>query len=61
MGHGGRPVSDVTSARIGVLLDYVSDGGGFDQNFVTVMQMVVDDYRERGVLDRPVEFVVRSV
>jgi branched-chain amino acid transport system substrate-binding protein len=54
-------VSTVKPARIGLLFDYVHDDGGYDENVVPSLQLVVDDYVERGVVDRPVEFVVRAV
>ena len=54
-------MSDVTPARVGLLIDYVDDDGGFDENILPSLQLVVDEYVERGVLERPVEFVVRAV
>jgi branched-chain amino acid transport system substrate-binding protein len=51
-------------ARIGLLFDYVdaSTGeGGVDENIVRSLQLVVDDYVERGVVERPVELVLRAV
>ena len=54
-------MSDVTPARIGLLIDYVDDDGGFDENILPSLQLVADEYVERGVLERPVEFVVRAV
>jgi branched-chain amino acid transport system substrate-binding protein len=54
-------VSTVEPARIGLLFDYVHDDGSYDENIVPSLQLVVDEYVERGVVDRPVEFVVRAV
>ena len=54
-------MSDVTPARIGLLIDYVDDEGGFDENILPSLQLVADEYVEQGVLERPVEFVVRAV
>ena len=54
-------MSDVTPARIGLLFDYIDDEGGFDENILPSLQLVADDFLERGVLERPVEFVVRAV
>ncbi|RDH79490.1 hypothetical protein DVS77_04480 [Mycolicibacterium moriokaense] len=54
-------MSDVTPARIGLLIDYLDEGGGFDENILPSLQLVADDYLERGMLERPVEFVVRAV
>ncbi|OBK43156.1 ABC transporter substrate-binding protein [Mycobacterium sp. 1081908.1] len=51
----------VKAARIGLLFDYLDGDGGYDQNVLPSLQLVVDDYVQRGVVDRPVEFVVRAV
>ena len=54
-------MSDVTPARIGLLFDYIGEDGGYDENVIPALQLVADDFLERGVLERPVEFVVRQV
>ena len=54
-------MSDVSPARIGLLFDYIGDEGGYDENVIPSLQLVADDYLEQGVLERPVEFVVRLV
>src|SRR4029453_11729881 len=54
-------MSDVTPARIGLLIDYVDEEGGFDENILPSLQLVADEYVEQGLLERPVEFVVRAV
>ncbi len=54
-------MTDVAPARIGLLVDYLDSSGGFDENVLRSLQLVVDEYTDRGVLDRPVEFVVRAV
>ena len=54
-------MSEVSPARIGLLIDYVDDDGGFDENILPALQLVADDYVEQGILERPVEFVVRAV
>ncbi len=54
-------VAAVTPARVGLLIDYLDDEGGFDENVLPSLQFVADEYLERGILDRPVEFVVRAV
>ncbi len=54
-------MSDVTPARIGLLIDYLDDEGGFDENILPSLQLVADEYVEQGILERPVEFVVRAV
>jgi ABC-type branched-subunit amino acid transport system substrate-binding protein len=53
--------SEVAPARIGLLMDHVRPGGEYDPNILRSLQLVADDFVERGVLDRPVEFVVRAV
>ncbi|HKY13289.1 MAG TPA: ABC transporter substrate-binding protein [Microthrixaceae bacterium] len=52
---------DVTPARIGLLIDYLNPKGGYDENILPSLQLVVDEFTEAGVLERPVEFVVRAV
>jgi hypothetical protein len=54
-------MSDVTPARIGLLVDYLDERGGFDDNILDALRLVFDEYTERGILERPVEFVVRAV
>jgi branched-chain amino acid transport system substrate-binding protein len=54
-------MSKVTPARIGVLVDYLHDNGEYDANVVPTLQLVADEYLEQGILERPVEFVVRAV
>lgn len=54
-------MNEVSPARIGLLIDYVDDDGGFDENILPALQLVADEYVEQGILERPVEFVVRAV
>jgi hypothetical protein len=54
-------MNDVAPARIGLLIDYLDEGGNYDENVLPTLQLVVDDYLERGLIERPVEFVVRAV
>jgi len=54
-------LSDVSPARIGVLIDYLDAKGGYDENIMRSLELVADEFKERGLLDRPVEFVVRAV
>lgn len=51
----------LTPARIGVLIDYLDENGSFDQTVLPTLQLVAADYLRRGVLERPVEFVIRAV
>ena len=54
-------MSTIKPARIGLLFDYLDDQGGYDENVVPSLQLVADDYVERDVLERPVEFAIRAV
>jgi branched-chain amino acid transport system substrate-binding protein len=54
-------IAEVSPARVGVLIDYLEDSGGYDENILPALRLVADDYVSRGILDRPVEFVVRAV
>jgi hypothetical protein len=54
-------MTEVTPARIGVLIDYLDPKGDFDDNILLSLQLVADEFLEQGVLERPVEFVVRAV
>ena len=54
-------MSEITPAKLGILVDYISDRGTFDEHILPTLQLVVDDFLERGLLERPVEFVVRAV
>lgn len=53
--------AEVTPARVGLLIDYLNSTGGYDENILPALQLVADDFLARGVLERPVEFVVRAV
>jgi ABC-type branched-subunit amino acid transport system substrate-binding protein len=53
-------VRDVSPAKIGVLVDRVDGKGGFDPNVMRSLELVVDEFHEQGLLDRPIEFVVRA-
>lgn len=54
-------MAEIAPARIGLLFDYLDDDGQFDANIVPSLQLVFDEYAERGILQRPVEFVIRAV
>jgi branched-chain amino acid transport system substrate-binding protein len=54
-------MTQVTPARIGVLIDYLDPKGGYDENIMLSLQLVADEFVEQGKLERPVEFVVRAV
>jgi len=54
-------MNTVQAARIGLLFDYLDEDGGYDENILPALQLVVDDFVERGVVERPVELVVRAV
>ncbi|CAA0091714.1 Uncharacterised protein [Mycolicibacterium vanbaalenii] len=51
----------VTPARIGLLMDYLDEDGGYDENILPVLQLVADQFADNGILERPVEFIVRAV
>ncbi len=54
-------MSDISPARVGVLIDWLDADGNYDENILPVLEMVAEDYVARGVVERPVEFVVRAV
>jgi hypothetical protein len=54
-------MSDVSPARIGLLFDYIGQDGTYDENVIPSLQLVADDFLARGVLERPVEYVIRHV
>jgi ABC-type branched-subunit amino acid transport system substrate-binding protein len=54
-------MTDVSPARIGLLFDYIGADGTYDENVIPSLQLVADDFLERGILDRPVEYVIRHV
>ncbi|SPM38051.1 hypothetical protein MNAB215_226 [Mycobacterium numidiamassiliense] len=54
-------MSAVTPARIGLLVDYLDEHGGYDDNILDALRLVFDEYAEQGIFERPVEFVVRAV
>lgn len=54
-------MADVTPARIGLLIDYLDEDGNYDENILPTLQLVADEFLERGISERPIEFVVRAV
>ena len=55
-------MNDIGPARIGFLVDTFRDPEHpYSEDMLPIFQMVADDFAGRGVLDRPVEFVVRAV
>jgi branched-chain amino acid transport system substrate-binding protein len=58
-------MSGVKPARIGLLWDYITEGqpvgAESHPDVMQSLQLVVDEYLEKGILDRPVEFVLRHV
>ncbi len=54
-------MSGISPARVGVLVDYLDKDGKYDENILPTLEMVADDFVSRGVVERPVEFVVRAV
>jgi branched-chain amino acid transport system substrate-binding protein len=58
-------MSSVEPARIGLLFDYI--GGpeegtaGIIQDAVDTLNLAVEEFRERGLIDRPIEIVMRNV
>lgn len=54
-------MADVIPARIGLLIDYLDEDGNYDENILPAMQLVAEEFLERGIAERPVEFVVRAV
>jgi ABC-type branched-subunit amino acid transport system substrate-binding protein len=55
-------MNEISPARIGFLVDTARDPEQpYTPDMLPIFQMVADEYTERGLLDRPVEFVVRAV
>jgi ABC-type branched-subunit amino acid transport system substrate-binding protein len=52
----------VAAARIGFLVDTARDPDHpYSEDMLPIFEMVAEDFSTRGLLDRPVEFVVRAV
>lgn len=54
-------MSDISPVRVGLLFDYIEEGRDYDENIIPAFQLAIDEFRERGEFDRPVELVVREV
>jgi ABC-type branched-subunit amino acid transport system substrate-binding protein len=54
-------MSTVSPARIGVLIDHLDRQGGYDVNVMRSLELVADEFVEQGLVERPVELVVRAV
>jgi len=54
-------MSTVSTAKIGVLIDYLDRNDGYDENIMRSLELVGDEFVEQGLVERPVEFVVRAV
>lgn len=53
-------MSGITPARIGVLLDYLSDDLSIDPTIQQTLELVVEEFEEAGLLERPIEFLKRG-
>ena len=51
----------LTPARVGLLIDYLDGDNSYDVNILPSLQLVADEFLDRRILERPVEFVVRAV
>ena len=54
-------MTEVSPAKIGILVDYLDPKGGYDPNVLKSLELVADEFHEQGVLERPIEFVVHAV
>ena len=54
-------MTDVNPVRIGILMDMIPPSGDSDPTIMPTLQLVADEMRDAGVLERPVEFVTRAV
>jgi ABC-type branched-subunit amino acid transport system substrate-binding protein len=54
-------MSTASPAKVGVLIDYLDRTGGYDENVMRSLELVADEFVEQGLVERPVEFVVRAV
>lgn len=54
-------MSDVAPVRVGLLVDYMEGPENIDPVVRQVLELTMDEYLEGGVLERPVEFVLRAV
>ena len=53
-------MSGITPARIGVLLDYLSEDTNIDPTIQQTLELVVEEFEEAGLLERPIEFLIRG-
>lgn len=53
-------MSDVAPVKIGLLVDYVDSSESVDPLVERVFRLTFDEYLEAGVLERPIEMVVRA-
>lgn len=54
-------MSDIAPIKVGLLVDYLDEQGNFEADLLPALRLVADDFVDRKILDRPVEFVVRAV
>jgi len=58
-------MSGVKPARIGLLFDYIGENqegtAGIIQDAIDTLNLVADEFRESGQIDRPVEFILRNI
>ncbi len=54
-------MSDVSPAKIGVLIDYLDPKGGYDENIMKSLELVADEFVAQKLVERPIEFVIRAV
>ena len=53
-------MSDVAPVKVGLLVDYVDSGESIDPLVERVFRLTFDEYLEAGVLERPIELVLRA-
>ena len=49
------------TVQIGILVDVPNFGASLDSTILPTFDLVINEFREAGILDRPVEIVVRVV
>src|SRR4029450_2015319 len=54
-------MSDVAPVKVGFLADYVEGEERIDPVVLQALQLTFDEFYESGVLERPVELVLRAV
>src|SRR5262245_36426299 len=52
---------EVRPIRVGILIDYIEAGDSYQGDLMRTFELVAEEFRKDGAIDRDVEFIVEAV